>query len=176
MMKRISEERSTIQRAQKGDALALARLHDRYYCDIYRYFYYRVGDPDYAEELASNLFIRIVDRIGIYKPEKTSFLSWLYSLARSEMLEDLLEKGQNYHRGMNPGPTEAGLSNPACLLKRSLAKLSVAERDVIVGRIIEKRSAKEVAREIGRSVAAVRSLQNQALRKLTAFQGQEGAP
>jgi RNA polymerase sigma-70 factor, ECF subfamily len=171
-----NEESMTIQRAQKGDALAFARLHDRYYCEIYRYFYYRVGDVDHAVTLSSNLFIRIVDRIGIYKPEKISFLSWLYSLARSEMLEDLLEQGQNYRRGIEFEPADETRPNPTCTLKCSLARLSVDERDVIVGRIIEKRSTKEVAREIGRSVAGVRSLQNQALSKLVAFSEQEGVP
>jgi RNA polymerase sigma-70 factor (ECF subfamily) len=171
-----NKEKMTIQRAQKGDALALARLHDRYYRDIFRYFYYRVGDDDYAQTLTSNLFIRIVDRIGIYKPEKIPFLSWLYSLARSEMLEDLLERGKNYHHGMIFESAEEVPSNSPGALKHALAMLSVDERDVIVGRIIEKRSVKEVAREIGHSVAGVRSLQNQALQKLIILSNQDGAP
>ncbi len=171
-----NEEKMTIQRAQKGDALAFARLHDRYYREIYRYFYYRVGDDRYVETLAANLFVRIVDRIGIYKPEKTSFLSWLYSQAHSEMLEGLLVRGQNYRNGMEPQSVEEAPSNPAAHLKQSLAQLSVDERDVIVGRIIEKRSTKEVAREIGRTVAGVRSLQNQALSKLIALSDPEGMP
>jgi RNA polymerase sigma factor (sigma-70 family) len=172
-----SEEIMTIQQAQKGDALAFARLHDRYYGDIFRYFFYRVADSTFAETLTANLFVRIVDRIGIYKPEKTPFLSWLYSLARSEMLEDLLERQQDYDRGLLLDNFEIETKNsPAKKLKHALAALSPDERDVIVGRIIEKRPAKEVAREIGRSVAGVRSLQNQALGKLLTASDSESAP
>lgn len=177
IMSMTNEEKMIIHHAQNGSALAFARLHDRYYRDIYRYFYYRVGDDAYAESLAGNLFIRIVDRIGIYKPEKTSFLSWLYSLARSEMLEDFLERGSDYRHGNEFA--HLGLEShgkPAEVLKQSLAKLSVDERDVIVGRIIEKRSTKEIAREIGRSVAGVRSLQNQALLKLISLPELDDAP
>jgi RNA polymerase sigma-70 factor (ECF subfamily) len=169
------EERMTIQRAQKGDALALARLHDRYYNDIYRYFYFRIGDDAVAEELTAALFVRIVDRIRFFKPEKMSFLSWLYNQAHSEMLEDFLERGQSYQRSVElDNPDAACQPESAALLKRALSALSTDERDVIVGHIIEKRPTKEIAREIGLSVAAVRSLQCQALRKLFSESDLEG--
>ncbi len=160
------EETNLIQRAQKGDALALARLHDLYYQEVYRYFYYRVEGESFIESLAADLFIRMVERISLFKPESGSFRAWLFGLARSLMLEELLKKDiryRDYTFGLYAGES---WGQPAGRLKRKLAQLTPAERDVIVGRLIENRPAREVGREVGHAIGGVLALQAAALAKL----------
>ncbi len=160
-----SEEISLIQRAQKGDALALARLHDQYCRCAYRYFYYRVDDEQLVEDLTAGLFIRMGERISLFKPESGSFQAWLYSLARSLMLEELLKRGIPYQKS-SLSTARAIWGQPAVWFKHSLALLSPAERDVIVGKLVEKRPAKAVGREIGHAVHITLALQLSALTKL----------
>lgn len=161
-----SEETNLIQRAQKGDALALARLHDQYYRNAYRYFYTRVADERLVEALAAGLFIRMGERISLFKPESGSFQAWLYSLARSLMLEELLKRGIRYqhYEFMAMGGTNWELSKHR--LKNTLAQLTSTERDIIIGKLIEKRPTKAISREIGHAVHTVLALQVCALTKL----------
>ena len=161
-----SEETTLIQRAQKGDALALARLHDQYYRDAYRYFFYRVEDNRLVEELAAGLFIRMGKRISLFKPESGSFRAWLYILARSLMLEELLKRGIRYQDTSITSSVPDSLGQSANKHKQVLIQLSSAERDVIVGKLIEKRPTKEVGKEVGHAANATLALQVSALSKL----------
>jgi RNA polymerase sigma-70 factor (ECF subfamily) len=161
-----------IGRAQKGDPLAFASLHDRYYRPIYQYYFYRVGSSRYAAERTSDLFIRMTDRIGFYKPERESFLSWLYALARSLLMEDLMARGVPYRQALTAAPsltadTESAADSLPEQLRRALASLSADERDIIIGRLIEHRPIREITREVGHTLGVVRGLQLSALRKLT---------
>ena len=160
-----SEETTLIQRAQKGDALALARLHDQYYRDAYRYFYFRVEDERLVEELAAGLFIRMGERISLFKPESGPFRAWLYDLARSLMLEELLKRDIRYQNSTLSTAGTAG-AQPAVRFKHTLAQLTPVERDVIVGKLIEKRQIKAVGREVGHAVHTTLTLQVRALAKL----------
>lgn len=175
-----NDDRLTILRAQKGDALAFARLHDRYYHNIYRYYFYRVDKPNTAAQLTSDLFIRMVSRIRFYKSDSQKFAVWLYTLARSVLMEDRLRRGEGIRqRAEQP----RGKANPLLLrstpksgagvtpltadsLHEALQTLSADERDVLFGRLIENRPLRQIAREIGRTAAAARRLQLIALQKL----------
>ena len=160
------EETSLIQRAQKGDALALARLHDLYYQEVYRYFYYRVEGESFIESLAADLFIRMAERISLFKSESGPFRAWLFGVAHSLMLEELLKRDIPYREYTFGLYADESWGQPASRLKRKLAQLSPAERDVIVGRLIENRPAREVGREVSHAVGGVLALQAAALAKL----------
>jgi len=161
-----SEETRLIQRTQKGDPLALARLHDIYYQDVYRYYYYRVEGERFIEDLAAGLFIRMAERISLFKPERGSFQGWLFYLAHSLMLEELLKIGMRYRDITFSHYEGESWGQPARRLKRRLAQLSPVERDVIVGKLIENRSAREIAREVSHSIGNVLALQGCGLAKL----------
>lgn len=47
-----------IKRAQDGDQAAFAQIYDRYAQPLYRYIYCRVGDPDLAEDVRADVFLR----------------------------------------------------------------------------------------------------------------------
>lgn len=162
-----NDELLIIQRAKKGDILAFARLHDTYFPLIYRFFYYRIDDPDLIGELTAGVFSRMVERIQTYKVESMKFLPWLYMLAKSLMMETLLERGMSYKNSVSaifPINLEPPLS--AEQMKSVLFQLNNEERDVLIGKLIERRPTRDIAREIGRSVPAVKALQRQGLRHL----------
>jgi len=161
-----SEKIKLIQRAQKGDVLALARLHHIYYQDVYRYFYYRIDGERLIEDLTAGLFNRMATRISLFKSESSSFQAWLFSLAHSLMLEELLKINIRYRDTTFSGYEGESWGQPAGRLKRRLAKLTADERDVIIGKLIENHPAREVSREIGHAVGVVLALQGCGLAKL----------
>ena len=162
-----NDELMIIQRAKNGDPLAFARLHDTYFPLIYRFFYYRIKDTDLIGELSAGVFSRMVERIQTYKVESMNFLPWLYMLAKSQMMETLLERGQPYKdTAYTIIQTDINQAMSADLIKSMLFQLPYEERDVLIGRLIERRATRDIAREIGRSVPAVKALQRQGLRHL----------
>ena len=159
-------ETKLIQQAQQGEALALARLHDIFYQDVYRYYYYRVEGEAFIEDLAAGLFNRMAERISLFKLDSGPFRAWLFGLARSLMLEELLKLGLDYRETSFTHYAGESWGQPAGRLKRRLAELNPVERDVIVGKLIEGRPTREVGREVGHAGGAVLALQGNALAKL----------
>ncbi len=166
-----TEETNLIQRAKKGDALAFARLHDMYYPMIYRFFYYRINDPQEIEAFSSELFIRATEELGFYKPGGIPFKSWLYTLARDLLMEHLLEEGEEDQ------PTESleSYTKAPASLKQSLTHLDADERELIIARLIEERSSYMVAREINKSIRNTRMRLSLALSKLIQITQQENS-
>lgn len=171
------EETNLIRRAKNGDALAFARLHDMYYPVVYRFFYYRVADPEGVERLSSDLFIRVTEELGFYKLGGIPFKYWIYTLARDLLLEQSLGKNvmdQPIDRANTQGDTSTFSIMDAASLKHCLSCLNKDERELIINRLIEERSSHMAAREINRSIRNTRMRQRLALSKLTQVIRQEG--
>jgi RNA polymerase sigma-70 factor (ECF subfamily) len=166
------EESNTIQRARQGDMLAFARIHDRYYQDIFRFFFYRTQDRETAKARTADLFLCVIEKIGLYKPGNSPLLTWLYTLAR----ELLGEPGPRHEVPPPPDPPSdlrRGDPNHKCItyfspecLRNILAHLAEDQREVLIAGVIEGRPTQEVAAVLRRSPQAVKSLQRQALAAL----------
>jgi len=76
-----------VEGCKSGDAQAFAQMVDRYAGRCYGYFYRLTGDRDLSDELLSELFIRLVEKIGSYKGGV--FESWLFRIA-SNIFHDYL--------------------------------------------------------------------------------------
>ena len=61
------DEFRLIQLAQCGDAEACAALYSRHYDAVYRYCYYRLGDSSLAEDLAGEVFVRMVEKLDTFQ-------------------------------------------------------------------------------------------------------------
>ena len=163
------EEIQVIKRAQTGDPLAFARLHDLYFDSIYRYFFYRVPSSAEAQVLTAELFSRLLERINLYQAENGNFLPWLYLLAHSLLAEEWLSLGVSPRKAKRNGPPwEAAKPEPTAAgqAKQQLAGLPAGEREVLVGKWIEHRASRDVAKETGRNANAIRMLQFQGLSRL----------
>lgn len=160
-----SEEYNLVQRAKNGDALAFARLHDIYYPIIYRFFYYRISNLEDIENLSSDLFIRVTEELGFYKPGGIPFTYWMYTLAKDLLMEFSFERG-DHRQQMESTPPQPTPTADAASLKQSLAHLDPDERELVITRLIEERSSHMAAREINKSIRNTRILQYLALQKL----------
>ena len=56
------------------DQQAIGAIYDQYFSEIYRYVLYRIGDPTLAEDIASDVFVRLLEaaRPGHWKPRPAS--------------------------------------------------------------------------------------------------------
>jgi len=69
------------------DQDAFAALYDFFLPRIYKYMRYRVGDINEAEELTSQVFERVLGRIGSYRPERGPFAAWLFAIAHNTVVD-----------------------------------------------------------------------------------------
>ena len=65
----MTNERALLERAIAYDPAALGELYDRYAPKMYAYIYRRVSDATLAEDLTSELFLRVLKAAG-FRVEK----------------------------------------------------------------------------------------------------------
>jgi RNA polymerase sigma-70 factor (ECF subfamily) len=170
----LDDERACVERAASGDAAAIGELYRRHAPAIFRYLFYRLGDRERAEDLASEVFVRALEALPRYRRQGRPFSAWLYRIA-SARVADYYRRHRRRPtvplaadlpaRGGDPGEVaESRLT--AELLQQVIARLSPLQQQVIVLRFLEGLSHAEVAQVIGRSEGAVRVLQFRALEAL----------
>jgi RNA polymerase sigma-70 factor, ECF subfamily len=170
----IDPEALLVQQAQQGDQAAFAEIYTRHHGAIYAYLYCRVHDVHTAEDLAGEVFLRLVEKIDAFTYRGRPILAWLYTIARNLLID---YRRQQAKAGTVPleerlavgdaSPTAAAERNLSqdCLL-RSLQHLTEEQQRVILHKLLEDRSTAEVAALLGKSEGAVKALQHRALAAL----------
>ena len=166
------EVRALVVRSQKGDANAFGQLYDRFQPEIVRYLSYRVGNPDTAEDLAQQVFLKAWQAIPRYEYRGVPFKAWLYRMAHNQMVD--------HHRTRRPTTDLEGVEIPEeaeaeqrvlvqevqTHLKAALERLSEDHRQVLVLRFLLEKSAREVGEIMNRKEVTIRGLQMRALQAL----------
>ena len=168
------DETRLVQRAKEGDPAAFAELYDQYQPAIYRYIFYRVDDTATAEDLTSEVFVRLVERIDRFTYQGRPLLAWLYTIARN-LVMDHHRRAVRYIPLSLDAPQVADIPDPEDMAENTLAQQRLAaalscitedQRDVIILKFIEGLDNETVAHALGKSVGAIKALQHRALSAL----------
>lgn len=161
--------------AAKADPRAFAPLYDRYAVPVYRFCFRKVGDPDVANDLTAQIFVRAIERLDRYKPRPgATFRSWLFAIARNTITDRWrrhrpttpLDPDLHILTDNDPGPEARAVH--ADELNRLLAvldRLPDAHRDIIELRLAGLTTT-EVADALGTTQSAVKSAQSRAYKRL----------
>lgn len=160
-----------IVRAQRGDTAVIGALYERYHPGVFRYLYYRVGDLQTAEDLTSEVFLRMIRHLSGFRSRSVSFQAWLMQIARNIAIDHYRKMGHRNHLELvedlvagdeDPGrAVEQGLTSES--LRLALGKLTDEQRDVILLRFVSGLPIVEVAQALHKSEDAVKGLQRRAL-------------
>jgi len=136
----LTDEPGLVARAAT-DPAAFASIYDHYLPRVYKYMRYRVGDINEAEDLTSQVFERVLTKIGSYRPERGPFAGWLFAIAHNIVVDHLRAKKRH---GLVPlevpgvtacsgmGPEETVIYNESReKLLAALSRLTGRERDLI---------------------------------------------
>ncbi len=170
-----------ISRARRGSPEATGALYRRYYQSIYRYFYYRTGDLQTAEDLTADVFLKMVEAIPNYRIEATPFQAWLFQIARNLAIDHFRRSSAHpttsIHENMDAGAPDVESTLDVHLTSHGLAEafsmIEDGQRDVLLMRFIEDMPIAEAARVLHKTEDAVKALQRRglnALRQLLHFQ------
>jgi RNA polymerase sigma-70 factor (ECF subfamily) len=167
-------DRELVERARQYDTRALAEIYDRYAEPIYRYLYRFVGDAVQAEDLTSEVFLKLLQVLDTPRAPGERLLGWLYGVAHNlatdwfrsnsrhpavSLAEDLVADGE-----LPSTILEKRQANKQ--LRAALRRLTADQQRVILLRFGEGFKLGEVARLLGKSEGAVKILQHRAVKHL----------
>lgn len=170
----IDGEKNLIERAKKGEASAFGLLYDKYQPQIYRFIYLKVGHREEAEDLTHQVFLKSWGNINEYSFQGFPFSSWLYSIARHQVIDYYRTKKENLAledivelKTENPSYAEAIDSNSDIeRVKKAIRRLNPQQQDVIILRFIEDFSLKEAAAILNKTENSIKLLQHRAIKNL----------
>ena len=174
----MSEEHVLIAKAREGDQTALNALITRYWQAMFRLACRKTGNSEDAQEIAQETFLKALRALPTYRETGASFHTYLSRIALNVIIDYWRKKGRapqlaaiaDYQEPLAdpaPLPEERALSaERRDAISRLVAMLPREQRQAIELRILAGLSVQESARLMGKSDAAVKMLQQRALKNL----------
>lgn len=161
-------------RAQHLDEDALSLIFDRYYPQIYRYIYYHVNHVQVAEDLAGDVFQRLLIHLHRGNGPTEHLKAWLFRVAHNSIID---ESRRMTHRDHQPLHDEIASDAhdialqveqqlTANVLRPLINALPETQRTVVIMRFLMEMSLAEVADVLEMTVGAVKAQQHRALTTL----------
>ncbi len=182
-----TRETVLLKRAQAYEEQAIAELYDHYAPRIYRYLYRRVHDTQLAEDLTSDVFVRVLQALQSEQFWHTSFQAWLYRIAHNQVIDHYRQQTRQQEQmvqvPLEDQPEATGVENViadpsadvdaaqdareiACGLEAALSRLTPDQQQVLVLRFGEQMKTQEVAAMMNKTNGAIEALQHRALATL----------
>lgn len=155
---------------------ALVALFETHYERVARYIAVRIGNPDEAEDLASEVFVRALRAIDSYRDTGAPMEAWLFKIARNSVVDHLRDRGRRpapaplqeaLAVGSRESPTEhLEYAEEVQQLAQAMERLSEAQRQVLSLRFGAEMTSEQVAQVLGKKPGAVREMQSAAIGRL----------
>ncbi|MBI1886068.1 MAG: sigma-70 family RNA polymerase sigma factor [Chloroflexi bacterium] len=164
-----------VQRAQKFDQAALTWLYQLYYPKVYNYAFVHLSNVQLAEDVASDVMLKVLESLPGYRLRGVPFAAWVFRIARNRIIDLHRRRKRRGEVDLDAVTTAAEDDNPQGLAEQALDRneiqaalvhLTEEQRQVIVLKFIEGFDNGSIARVMGRSEGAVKSLQHRALLSL----------
>lgn len=155
----------------RSNPAAFTRLYRRHYDAVFRYCSHRLFERQTAEDVTSEVFLKVVEEFNSFEGNERQFRNWLYKIAsnaannhlRKTARRDALLK--NACRQTNPDSTGVSAEKSA-LLKQAMLTLKPRYQTIITLRFFENLKLTEIAEVLGSGDGTVRSHLARALAKL----------
>jgi RNA polymerase sigma-70 factor (ECF subfamily) len=164
--------RELVERGQRGDRDALEELYLIHFDRIYSYLHVSVGNRHDAEDLTTQTFLKMLEKIGTFKWRSAPFSAWLFRIAHNLAMDHF-----RAHRRWQPEdevPEPPGEEEPSAeamamqslgreSMSRLIEKLSPEQQQVLTLKFVFNFPNAEVATILGKTEGAIKSLQHRAL-------------
>ncbi|MHC4242096.1 MAG: RNA polymerase sigma factor [Planctomycetota bacterium] len=157
---------------KRGDSKCFSQVVDMYASRCYGYFYRLTGNKDLSDELLSELFVKLVEKIASYKGG--SFEGWLFRIA-SNIFHDYLRSKQRQRRLLNvhKEQIESEITEPKKsdndqfdILQKQLNRMDSDTRELIMLRFYSQLSFKEIAKMRSEPIGTTLAKLHRGLKKL----------
>lgn len=174
---RMSSEWELIEKAKGGDQAALGELVDECWQPLFRFIAQKLGNADEAQDVVQETFYRAFRSLGSYKKTDSRFTTYLGRIATNLITDMWRKKGRSTVNidfndyqdrlagGENPADSLIELEKKQALTA-ALTELPPDQRQVIEYRILAGLPVREVSIAMNKSEAAIKMLQQRALKNL----------
>ena len=156
------DEKSLIERAQRGDRAAFGYLVKAYQRRAYAIAYGFVGNREDALEMAQDSFVKAYRAIGRFDL-KMPFYPWLYRIIKNtclnhikkrnrrgeSSLDRMMESGLDFASGKIGPDAKAVIAELGGAIREGLELISEQHREIIVLRHVHEKSYTEIAECLG---------------------------
>jgi len=151
---------STMTTASAEDAYV------RYREDVYRFLLRRTGNHYDAEELAQQVFADATAALARAGAPR-SMRAWLFAVAERRLVDELRRRARAARTaGMLAPRADDVAAEPLGAVEAALHRLPRSQRRIVAMRILEGRTYRDIARELGCNEAACKMRLSRALQRL----------
>jgi len=157
----------------RSDRAAFVQLYRRHYDAIFQYCAHRLFDRAAAEDVTSEVFLKMVENFHRFRGTEAQFRNWLYRIATNAVNHHFrwMNRHNNQLRAAreqtNSGAADCGQSpERLALLKEAMLSLKPRYQTIITLRFFENLKLTEIAEMFESSPGTIRSQLARALAKL----------
>ncbi len=169
----MEEDKDIIVRCQIGKLEDFAFLYDKYAKKIYSFVYFKIQHQETAEDLVTQVFIKALEKISSFDISKGTFQAWIYQIARNKVIDHYrtvkkvsniddvwdLQDGTDIERDID-------IKNRLLDVEEYLKNLKAEQREVIIMRVWQDMSYKEIAEALGKTEASCKMKFSRTINKL----------
>jgi RNA polymerase sigma-70 factor (ECF subfamily) len=164
--------RDLVARGQQGDRDALEELYLIHFDRIYSYLHVSVGNRHDAEDLTTQTFLKMLEKIGSFKWQSAPFSAWLFRIAHNLAMDHFRARRRWQPEEEVPEPPgeeepSAELTAMRTIGRESMLKLieglSPEQQQVLTLKFVFNLPNAEVAAILDKTEGAIKSLQHRAL-------------
>jgi RNA polymerase sigma-70 factor (ECF subfamily) len=164
--------RELVARGQQGDRDALEELYLIHFDRIYSYLHVSVGNRHDAEDLTTQTFLKMLEKIGSFKWQSAPFSAWLFRIAHNLAMDHFRSRRRWQPEEEVPEPPgeeepSAELAAMQTIGRESMLKLierlSPEQQQVLTLKFVFNLPNAEVAAILDKTEGAIKSLQHRAL-------------
>ena len=159
------------KRCQSGETEAFGVLYDKYLDPIYRFIFYKTFSKEVAEDLTSDVFHKALEKIASFEASRGDFSTWLYRIARNRVIDYYRTK--KVHEPIDDAfdigvdertPETLDAIRSLGQVTKYLETLDAKQREIIMLRVWEERSYREIAAVVGGTEDSVKMAFSRSIR------------
>jgi RNA polymerase sigma-70 factor, ECF subfamily len=153
--------REAVTRAKSGDPAAVRHLYVRYAAEVEAYVRSIVRDSHEAEDIAHNVFAKLVSSLARYEERSVPFAAWIMRVARNAALDSIRQRRAVPYEDVRTVDTrhvEGIFSAVSESLRQALSELPEEQRRVLLMRHMLGMTPGEIAEQLGKSEGSIHAL------------------
>ncbi len=169
----VLDDKKMVLNCQAGHLEDFGLLYEKYIKKIYDFIYYKTTHKETAEDLTSQTFFKALEKINTFNAGQGAFAAWLYQIARHNIIDYYRAKKNDANIEdvwdlAGDEDLDRDLDNKEKLkqIKKYIVKLNAGQREIIIMRVWQEMSYREISEITGKSEDVCRMSFSRAIKKL----------
>jgi RNA polymerase sigma-70 factor (ECF subfamily) len=175
----INNESQAMDGLRELNPQTIGAIYDKYFPEVYRYVRYRINDDAVAEDISSDVFVRLLEAVKKRQGPQTNLKGWLIATASNTVNDHLRRQYRRPTEALSESmpdqdssvTTEVDSREQTRTVQLAYAQLTLEQQHVLALRFGLGYSLEETADYLKKKANAIKALQ---FRALAALQRQIG--